>query len=265
MLNKIVIKIFEVLPTTLKNYMRAIYYSIPFTKGDGYDPEFQYKSTDLELRKWVNDVYTKHGSEQRRSILLSISRFCHINRPITGYYFEFGCHEANTIRMAYDSFRHLHDLTYVAFDSFEGLPEISKIDKQDIWNKGKLKTSEEEFISIVTCHGIPKEKLITVKGFYKDSLSLKLKEKLLPTKAAVVYIDCDLYASTVSVLKFVKDFLQRGTIVVFDDWNCFYGDNNKGERKAFREFQLSEPDLIFEEFAQTSELKAFMFTGSRSE
>ena len=45
-----------------------------------------------------------------------------------GYYFEFGSHEANTMRMAWDTLRHLFDYTYVAFDSFEGLPEPDDLD-----------------------------------------------------------------------------------------------------------------------------------------
>ena len=149
----------------------------------------------------------------------------------------------------------------MAFDSFEGLPEIAEIDEQEIWEKGKLKTTEEDFVRIVTKHGVPREKLMTVKGFYDTSLDEELKKRLLPAKASVIYIDCDLYTSTVPVLNFVKDFLQRGTIIVFDDWNCFHGDPDKGERRAFREFRERHPELIFEDFIQTNEARAFIFLG----
>ena len=157
-------------------------------------------------------------------MFLSIARFGHINRPMAGYYFEFGCHEANTMRMAHRHFRHLFDLDYVAFDSFEGLPEIQDIDKQDIWAKGNLKTTEQEFRAIVTRAGMPSHKLRTVKGFFDQSLTPALQAQLLPQRAAVIYIDCDLYTSTIPVLEFCVPFLQRGTVVVFDDWNCFHGD-----------------------------------------
>jgi hypothetical protein len=194
---------------------------------------------------------------------MGVARYAVINRPIDGYYFEFGCHSATTMRMAYDSFHHLFDWEYVAFDSFEGLPEIGEIDKQEIWEKGKLKTTEEEFRLILRRHGMPMEKLRTVKGFYADTLNDDLKKVLSTRKAAVVYIDCDLYESTVPVLRFVCDFLQRGTIVVFDDWNCFYGDPERGERRAFREFLEREPRLVFEEFMQTAEVKAYICLGER--
>jgi len=173
-----------------------------------------------------------------------------INRPITGYYFEFGCNGANTLRMAFRTFRYLFDLHYVGFDSFEGLPEIAEIDKQQIWRKGKLAFAEDEYIRLALRSGIPKNRLTTVKGFYDQSLTSELQLKLSPGKAAVIYIDCDLYKSTVPILEWMIPFLQRGTIVVFDDWFCFHGDPERGERLAWREFLLRHPKLQFEEFVR---------------
>lgn len=242
----------------IKQKLRVCYELLPESKKNIFRKIFKRD-------KWqkIEKIYTKFGNDQREYIFLSAARFCHINRPINGYYFEFGCHEANTMRMAYKHFHYLFDWTYVAFDSFQGLPEIQNIDKQEIWRKGKLKTSEEDFIKKVTRCGMRREKLITVRGFYDDSLTPNLKERLLPQKAAVIYIDCDLYASTVPVLNFVKDFLQKGTIIVFDDWNCFYGDPQKGERLAFREFRDRNPQLLFEDFIHTNEAKSFIFIGRK--
>ncbi len=214
-------------------------------------------------RDWIGTVYTAHGLEQRRRIFLEIAQFAHVNRPIEGYYFEFGCHEANTMRMAYDCFRHLFDWHYVAFDSFEGLPEIEEIDRQDIWEKGKLATSEDRFRRLCLDHGIPADRLTTIKGFYDESLGEETRRRLAGRKAAVVYVDCDLYRSTVPVLAFCKDFLQPGTIIVFDDWNCFRADPDKGERRAWAEFRAANPDLHFEEFYATGMHKAFVHTGRK--
>lgn len=74
-------------------------------------------------------------------------------------------------------------------------------------------------------------------------------------------MDCDLYLSTVPVLEFVKDLLQKGTVIIFDDWNCFWADPDKGERRAWREFCERYPELGFEELVQTGMQKAFVFTG----
>lgn len=212
---------------------------------------------------WVHDVYFEFGQQSRRDVMLSIARFHNINRPMTGYYMEFGSHEANTMRTAWDSFHHLFDHHFIAFDSFEGLPDIEPVDRQEIWGKGRLKTEEEGFREICRRHGIPDDRLTTVKGFYDQTLDEATRDRFLPTKAAVVYIDCDLYASTVPVLQFVKHFLQRGTVIVFDDWFCFHGDPDKGERLAWREFLEAEPQLRFEEFVGNQELKSFIYLGSR--
>jgi O-methyltransferase len=233
----------------VRKLARGLYGRLPFTMR-------------WRREAWINKVYWRFGQSQRKYVFLSIARFMHINRPIPGYYFEFGCNEANTIRMAWSAFRHLFDLTYVGFDSFEGLPEITEIDRQEIWSKGKLAFEEEEFIRRATSHGIPSERLITVKGFYENSLNDALRRRLGAHKAAVVYVDCDLYASTVPVLEFVKNFLQVGTVIVFDDWFCFHGDPEKGEQRAWNEFRGRYPQLRFADFVQTNEAKAFICTGT---
>lgn len=219
---------------------------------------------DKRRHEWIEGPHEAFRAKKRHDIFMSISIFCFHNQPIDGYYFEFGCHRARTMRLAWDMFHSLHDWTYVAFDSFEGLPEMDAADSMPIWKKGDLKTSETDFINLMIHHGMPREKLKTVKGFYNESLTPALRDELLPQKAAVVYIDCDLYSSTASALNFSKDFFQKGTVLVFDDWFCFYGDPAKGERRAFAEFQERNPELIFEDYIQTNEAKAFIFLGKKT-
>lgn len=240
--------IYRTLPSGGKKLARDIWEVLPWTNTGKH-------------AKWVRETYVEFGREQRRQIFLSAARFLHINRPIEGYYFEFGCNEANTVRMAWDSFHYLFDFTYVGFDSFEGLPEITKIDEQDIWEKGKLAFAEESFINTCLSHGIPRDRLKTVRGFYDQSLTPELAQQLAPKKAAVIYIDCDLYTSTVSVLNWIPPFLQMGTILVFDDWNCFSADPERGERRAWREFLEANPSLRFEPFVTTAEGQAFICVG----
>jgi hypothetical protein len=215
--------------------------------------------------RWIRYEYTRFANERRREVFLDIAFFAHVNRPIGGYYLEFGCFTANTMRMAFDCFHHLFDWHYVAFDSFEGLPEIGEIDKQVIWEKGKLTMTEQDFVKVCRRHGIPPDRLTTVKGFFDVSLTEELKQRLLPRKAAVVYIDCDLYLSTVPVLRFIEDLLQPGTVIVFDDWNCFLADPDRGERRAWREFLAASPQLHFEPFVSKGMQKSFIFTGRASD
>ncbi len=212
----------------------------------------------FRARRWTRNEYMALAHENMRFVFLSIARFAHINRPLDGYYMEFGSHEGRTMRLAWRHFQHLFNWDYIAFDSFEGLPEIEEIDRQEIWQKGRLKTGENEFVKIVARSGMPRDRLRTVKGFYDDSLTPVLSQELLPRKAAVVYVDCDLYKSTVPVLNFIRPFLQRGSIIVFDDWSCFFGDPGKGERLAWAEFLNANPELKFEPFVSTTEAQSFV-------
>lgn len=221
-------------------------------------------SQDRRKQEWIHGPHEAFRAEARRSIFMSISIFCFHNQPLNGYYFEFGSHKARTMRLAWDCFHSLYDWTYVAFDSFEGLPEMDPADSMPIWKKGDLKTTEEDFVNTVVTHGMPREKLKIVKGFYNESLTPALRDELLPEKAAVVYIDCDLYSSTIIALNFAKDFFQKGTVLVFDDWFCFYGDSTKGERRAFHEFRERNPELVFEDYIQTNEAKAFICLGNKT-
>jgi O-methyltransferase len=221
-------------------------------------------SQDRRRREWLDGPHEAFRARARQDIFMSISIFCFHNQPIDGYYFEFGCHKARTMRLAWDTFHSLYDWTYVAFDSFEGLPEMDPADSTPIWTKGDLKTSETDFVNLVTQHGMPRERLKTVKGFYNESLTPALRDELLPQKAAVVYIDCDLYSSTVCALNFAKDFFQKGTVLVFDDWFCFHGDPTKGERRAFAEFRQRNLELNFEDYIQTNEAKAFIYLGKKT-
>lgn len=215
--------------------------------------------------RWIANTYWKYGQKNRQNIFLSTARFLNINRPIEGYYFEFGCNEANTFRMAFNTFKNLFNFKYVAFDSFEGLPDVKGSDQMEVFYKGKLSFDKDRFIKLVTKEGIKESELIVVKGFYENTLNKELVKSLEPLKAAVIYIDCDLYTSTVDVLKFIKYFFQPGTIIIFDDWNCFYGDKNRGQKKAFNEFLTNNKNLEFEEFLSDGEAKSFIFIKSRNE
>lgn len=59
----------------------------------------------------------------------------------------------------------------------------------------------------------------------------------------MIYIDCDLYESTVPVLNYVLPILQTGTVLAFDDYFCFNGDPERGGQLALKEFLLRNPQI----------------------
>ncbi len=212
---------------------------------------------------WLAQHYTPFEQQCRERFYLAATNFLFSNYDSTlsnGYYFEFGSHKARTMRYAWRHTQHNFALTYVAFDSFEGLPELDPIDRQADWQRGSFSVSEEEFVAAVGAAGMPRERLVTVKGFYDTSLTPTLAKQFLPSKAAIIYVDCDLYKSTVPVLNFIVPFLHAGTIVAFDDWNCYMADPSRGQRRAWREFREVNPTLEFEPFYATHMMASFVCT-----
>lgn len=64
-------------------------------------------------------------------------------------------------------------------------------------------------------------------------------------KLAFVHIDCDYYSSTKEVLNYIEPYLQEGTVILFDDYYCFKGNEQYGEQRAFNEFKKANPKLSF--------------------
>ena len=130
-----------------------------------------------------------------------------------------------------------------------------------MYNKGEYACQEETFKRIVTKAGVRPDDVEVVAGFYDKTLNQHTKSKRSLEKASVVYVDCDLYASTKLVLEFIEDLVDVGSILMFDDWHVF-GRNNSafGEVKAFSEWRLKD---CFEQFYDTDgQEKGFVMTRS---
>jgi len=158
---------------------------------------------------------------------------------IAGDYAEFGCWGANTFRMAY---RILAKYTYDvgpfhlwAFDSFQGLPKAADAkDDHPAWIEGSLTTSLDRFHELCQSSGVPRSAYTTVPGFYEQSLE-PIAPGPRPDKIRLAYIDCDMFTSTKTVLRFLMPRLQHGMILAFDDYYCYSATMPSGERLAVAE------------------------------
>ncbi len=187
-----------------------------------------------------------------RSGMLALAFEFLYGNMIEGDYFEFGSWTGRTFRLAWRHHRTHFDgrARFLLFDSFEGLPEPQGIDRHPKWRPGRLATSADELVAVAEAAGIPRGRYELVRGYYEESLTPDLAARLAGegVKAGIVYVDCDLYASTALVLEFVVPLLQRGTIVCFDDWFTFEGDPERGEQRAAREFLERHPELGLVEY-----------------
>lgn len=73
-----------------------------------------------------------------------------------------------------------------------------------------------------------------------------LRKDLNIKRVAIAWIDCDIYESTVPVLKFLTPLIDTGTFMAFDDWHSFAGDPHAGQIRATREWLEENKDITLE-------------------
>lgn len=138
---------------------------------------------------------------------------------------------------------------FFAFDSFSGLPG-GEAERHADYEKGAYSCSEESFLRNIRSAGVNLDDVVTLPGYFDKTLTSNAKGQLNLTKASIVLIDCDLYESTVPVLKFITDLVGQGTIIIFDDWYRYKGNRHQGEQRACREWLEKNQDIELEKFWQ---------------
>lgn len=163
---------------------------------------------------------------------------------VVGDYYEFGLFRGYSFWHAQQSAdrQGIEGMQFYGFDSFSGMPEVQGRDRDSgLFFSGDYRCSREEVAAQLSEHGFDWSRGQLIEGYFDESLTPELRVERRMGPAALVMVDCDLYQSTVPVLRFLAPLLQEGTIMLFDDWHCF-GDSDaaeRGEPRAFREF-LSE-------------------------
>jgi O-methyltransferase len=170
---------------------------------------------------------------------------------IDGDYAEFGVCGARTFTLAWGAAQLVrYPVRMWAFDSFEGLPAAADPrDAHPKWNAEACSMSEERFRQVCTSYGVPAGAYVTVPGYYNQTLAPDAAGAR-PDKIAFAYVDCDLYSSTVDVLRFLWPRLRHGMIIAFDDWFCYSSTMPSGERLAASEFFDNSADWQLLPFVQ---------------
>ena len=133
---------------------------------------------------------------------------------------------------------------FFGFDSFKGFGKISEDDKHPRFKDNIFSVDEKKILkNIQKCSDGQKYEII--KGFFEDTIKNKDPNQYGIEKARVVMIDCDLKEATDLSLNFLKKILQKGTIIMFDDYIFYKGSEKKGEYAAFEEFKLNNPNIKF--------------------
>jgi hypothetical protein len=165
-------------------------------------------------------------------------------------YCEFGLFKGHSFWKAQQEARkHGLPCRFFGFDSFAGLPDISGPDRTDHgeFRKGQYSCSQQEVVAnLKAAGGIDWQRTFLIPGYFEESLTPHVIDRYRIRKVGVAMIDCDLYSSTVEVLRFLRGLIGDGTVLIMDDWNCFGADDDRGQRRATREFLETQPHLRLE-------------------
>ncbi len=155
-----------------------------------------------------------------------------------GDYLEFGVFNGASLSSAYTALKRLNISNRVfGFDGFAGLPPESESEDDGVWKKGFYSCSFEQLEECLKRKGINPDEMYWVKGWYKDTLTPDTAKKHNITNPGIVFVDCDTYSSSKSVLDFVAPLIKRPVIICLDDWRLNDLDvKGLGEYKSFNEF-----------------------------
>ena len=160
-------------------------------------------------------------------------------------YLEFGIYRGFAFWYSQATTRDMNipDMRFFGFDSFTGLPEMAGRDKHGDFRKGQFRAAQKLVENNLNTFGVDWNRTFLIPGFFSDSLNEETKRKNNLHKCSLCVIDCDLYESARYALNFVSPLLHEKAFIIFDDWNCYNADPDKGERKAFSEFLSENPGM----------------------
>ena len=195
----------------------------------------------LEVGRWLREF----GADTSRRFDDRLKLYDFIagrigTRPVL--YLEFGVYRGETIRAWSRLLTHPDSILH-GFDSFEGLPADFNLTTR----RGAFTTSGEP-------PRVDDPRVAFFTGWFEQTLPVYDVE---PSRLLVVHLDADLYASTIFVLRELKDALVPGSYLLFDEFS-----DRQHELRAFEEF-LSESGFRFEFLAADRALArvAFVRTG----
>lgn len=153
-----------------------------------------------------------------------------------GDYLEFGVFNGASLSSMYIAAKKSRTkMKFFGFDAFQGLPRGAEKEDDGVWRKGFYSCSFAKMKQCLRRKRIDPRKVTWIKGWYNRTLTRKTAGKI--GKIGIVFIDCDTYSSSKSVLNFIAPLIKEPLIICLDDWKLNDLDiKGMGEYKSFNEF-----------------------------
>ena len=234
-------KIIKIIKIILNKISRVLYHITPkefrkeFNIKAKYLSEEKNKSFEIFKKYFSNSViFDAEQDIQKFAIEESIKN----DKDNNKFYLEFGVFKGKSINFFSRFIKKIY-----GFDSFEGLKEN--------W-VGALNVPKGTFNLDKKIPAL-NDNVIAIPGWIQDTLKKFLSEN--NPEVNFVHIDVDTYETTLFILKELKPFLSKNSIVLFDEIHNIPGWA-EGEYKALKEvFKDSEYNFIAFDFEKRAVIK----------
>ena len=224
----------------LINSLRNIFYFIQnyFIKA-GSPIGVYYQNLSQECYNFFEQDMKKSAIFLKSNDIRKYSIFRAFNNSNTkeNLFLEFGVYKGDSINL-FGNFLSQHSREIYGFDSFEGLEEEWNMNDYNPIGRFSLNKKNPKVLKNVPL----------IKGKVQSTLENFLKDKK-DKKIIFVHMDMDTYIPTKYALNKIKPFLQKGSVILFDE---FYGFPNwqHHEYKAFSE-EFKENDYKYIAFCES--------------
>lgn len=163
-----------------------------------------------------------------------------------GDYAEFGVFDGHSFSIAYQGLKKVQVIdNFLAFDTFQGIKNTNK-DELQHFQDGDYFANVETFKLNMSIINMDLNRLKIIQGDFKDTLNKQTKVDYKINKIAVANIDCDVYEPAKCALNFLTNTIIDGGIILFDDFDQMGANNNKGERRALKEWLEENKNITVE-------------------
>lgn len=192
-----------------------------------------------------------------------------VKNQISGDYAEFGVWKGKSFIEAYHQIQSysrtfyevglkgegganpFNKIRYHAFDSFQGLPAVESTAHPRQYFAGNYSADESLFLGNLKTAGVDQRRVTVTAGWFNESLTRERGQELELEKLAMVYVDCDLFESTVDILNFIRPYIHSGTVLIFDDWFRNGGVTTNGVQGATIKWLEANPEIRLQHLCNT--------------
>lgn len=174
-----------------------------------------------------------------------------------GSYVEFGVFDGKSLILAYHALKDCCD-RFFAFDSFKGIGG-TEADETTHFKDGQYYANLETFRYNLKFGGVDPSRIQEAPGFFAETLVNSYPRDFAISRANIVHVDTDVYEPALQALDFISPVLPQGALLMFDDYDQLAASNEKGERRAVREWLARHSEFELEPYRQyTAFSRAFI-------